>query len=140
MIEGLNSVEEPNVIKFLESIMNSIRVLNTKILGILTGYQRIVYEVLANGATNMEFDSHSSVKVTPTQNDTYTTTVPAAGNIATLLILTSGTSSYTITFGSGFKTTGTLATGVTSARIFVLQFISDGTNLYELSRTVAMVA
>jgi hypothetical protein len=36
--------------------------------------------------------------------------------------------------------TATLATGTTGARVFVLSFISDGTNLYEAGRTVAMVA
>jgi hypothetical protein len=49
-------------------------------------------------------------------------------------------SSFTITFGSGFKPTATLATGTTTARVFALSFISDGTNLYETGRTVAMVA
>jgi hypothetical protein len=79
-------------------------------------------------------------KVTPTALATYTTTVPPAGTMCTLIILTSGTSSYTITFGSGFKATGTLATGTTSARVFVIHWISDGTNLYESGRTAAMAA
>jgi hypothetical protein len=57
-----------------------------------------------------------------------------------VLILTSGASSFTITFGSGFKPTATLATGTTTARVFAVSFISDGTNLYETGRTVAMVA
>jgi hypothetical protein len=56
------------------------------------------------------------------------------------VILTSGSSSFTITFGSGFKPTGTLATGATTNRVFVVGFISDGTNLYETGRTAAMVA
>jgi hypothetical protein len=33
-----------------------------------------------------------------------------------------------------------LATGTISARVFVINFISDGTNLYEAGRTAAMVA
>jgi hypothetical protein len=57
-----------------------------------------------------------------------------------VLILTSGTTSFTITFGTGFKPVGTLATGTTAARIFAISFISDGTNLYETGRTAAMVA
>jgi len=51
---------------------------------------------------------------------------------------TSGTTSYTMTFGTGFKTTGTLATGTVTAKTFVLNFISDGTSLIETSRTTAM--
>jgi hypothetical protein len=99
-----------------------------------------VHTVLANGATAMDLATNDSVKVTPTANATYTTTVPAAGHRRTILVLTSGTTSRTITFGSGFKAVGTLATGTTSARVFVINFISDGTNLYEAGRTAAMVA
>ena len=99
-----------------------------------------VYAALSNGATAMAFGTNDVVKVTPNVNATYTTTVPPAGRTRTLIILTSGTTSYTITFGSGFKPTGTLATGTTSARVFVIHFVSDGTNLYEAGRTAAMVA
>lgn len=99
-----------------------------------------IQTALANGATAMAFATNPYVKVTPTATATYTTTVPPAGTRCTLLILTSGTSSFTITFGTGFKPTGTLATGTTAARVFVVVFVSDGTNLYEVSRTVAMVA
>jgi hypothetical protein len=98
----------------------------------------IVYTALANGTTAMAFGTNSTVKVTPTATATYTTTVPAAGCEAFLIILTSGTTSYTITFGTGFKTTGTLATGTVTAKVFVLEFISDGTTLNQVSRTTAM--
>lgn len=88
----------------------------------------------------MGLDANDVVKVTPTGNATYTTAVPAAGHQRRIIVLTSGTTSRTITFGSGFKPTATLATGTASGRVFVLTFVSDGTNLYEASRTVAMVA
>jgi hypothetical protein len=100
----------------------------------------IVHATLSAGATAMALATNSSVKVTPNATATYTTTVPAAGNRRTIIILTSGTSSYTITFGTGFKPTGTLATGTSSAKVFVLHWISDGTNLYEAGRTAAMTA
>lgn len=99
-----------------------------------------VYTVLANGATAMALDVNDVVKVTPTANATYTTPVPAAGRERRIIVLTSGTTSRTITFGAGFKPVSTLATGTTSGRVFVLTFVSDGTNLYEASRTAAMVA
>jgi hypothetical protein len=99
-----------------------------------------VYATLANGATAMGFGTNGSVKVTPTANATYTTTVPAAGERRTLLILTSGTTSRTITFGSGFKAVGTLATGTATGRVLAISWISDGSNLYETGRTAAMVA
>jgi hypothetical protein len=88
----------------------------------------------------MALGTNNAVKVTPNANATYTTTVPVAGHLRQILILTSGTTSRTITFGTGFKPVGTLATGTTSARVFVLTWLSDGTNLYEVSRTAAMVA
>jgi hypothetical protein len=96
------------------------------------------FTVLTTGATAMALAANINVRVTPNANATYTSTVPAAGITATIMILTSGVSSYTITFGSGFRTTGTLATGTTTARYFMLSFISDGTVLVETSRTTAM--
>lgn len=98
------------------------------------------YSTLANGSIAMFLATNNTVKVTPTANATYTTTVPAAGTRCTILILTSGASSFTITFGLGFKPTGTLATGTTASRVFATSWVSDGTNLYETGRTAAMVA
>lgn len=100
----------------------------------------LVYAALANGTAAMALGTNDAVKVTPTGNVTLTTTVPAAGKHVHVLILTAGSSSWTVTFGTGFKPTGTLATGVTAARVFVVAFISDGSSLYEASRTAAMVA
>jgi hypothetical protein len=60
------------------------------------------------------------------------------GQRVTLIILTSGTNSYTMTFNTNFLSTGTLATGVTSAKTFVVDFVSNGTKLIEVSRTTAM--
>jgi hypothetical protein len=99
-----------------------------------------VYVVLSAGATAMGFGTNSVVKVTPNAAATYTTTVPVAGTTVVLIILTSGTTSRVITFGSGFKAVGTLATGTTSGRVFVIHWVSDGVNLYENGRTAAMVA
>lgn len=98
------------------------------------------YNPLSTGSTAMGFGLNRTVKVTPNATATYTTTVPISGTRVNLLILTSGTTSYTITFGTGFKSAGTLATGTVSARVFSLAFVSDGTNLYEVSRTGALVA
>ena len=96
------------------------------------------YNNPAAGTTAMAFGSYNVVKVTPNATASFTTTVPAAGTQLTLIILTSGTSSYTITFSTGFKTTGTLATGTTTARYFRISFVSDGTNVLETARTVAI--
>jgi hypothetical protein len=93
------------------------------------------HATLTAGTTAMALATNSSVIVTPNATATYTSTVPAAGLRATVIILTSGPTSYTITFGTGFKPSATLATGTTTAKYWTVNFISDGTNLIETGRT-----
>lgn len=102
--------------------------------------QQESYAARANGTTALALATDNVVKVTPTATATFTTTVPAAGTRCSVIILTSGTTSYTMTFGTGFRSTGTLATGTVTARLFVVDFISDGTNLLETGRTAAYAA
>lgn len=96
------------------------------------------YTALTAGTTAMALATNHVVNVTPNATATYTTTVAPAGSRATIIIVTSGTTSYTITFGTGFKTTGTLATGTVTAKTFVINFVSDGTTMIETGRTTAM--
>lgn len=98
------------------------------------------YALLANDTLAQNYAVNKVTKLTVTAARTLTTTVPPAGSEAVTIILTAGTSSFVITFGSGFKPVGTLATGTTSGRVFVIHWISDGVNLYENGRTAAMVA
>jgi len=86
----------------------------------------------------LAFGTQNNVTVTPTGTGTFTSTVPAAGTTCHLKITTTGTTSFTLTFGTGFKTTGTLATGTVSGKVFMVAFWSDGTTLNEISRTAAM--
>lgn len=89
--------------------------------------------------TTLDFSSDNVIGLTPTASITLSATVPAAGALCTVIITTTGTTSRTITFNATqFRTTGTLATGIVSARIFTLSFVSDGTKLNETSRTTAM--
>lgn len=94
--------------------------------------------VLSNGTLALALATNIRVKVTPTALGTFTTTVPPTGQICIVKILTSGTSSFTMTFGTGFKSPSTLATGTSSGKYFQVTFISDGTTLYEMCRTAAM--
>lgn len=96
------------------------------------------YTAHATGTTAMVLGSNKVVKVTPNATATFTTTVAPAGATAKIIIVTSGTTSYTITFGTGFLSTGTLATGTVTAKTFVVSFVSDGTTMIESSRTTAM--
>jgi hypothetical protein len=65
-----------------------------------------------------------------------TTAVPTAGHMCTLSLLTDATGGNVITFGTGFKATGTYTlTG--ASKYFQIGFVSDGTNLCELFRSGA---
>ncbi len=96
------------------------------------------YTAHAAGTTAMALGSNNVVKVTPNATATYTTSVAPAGAESSVIIVTSGTTSYTITFGTGFLSAGTLATGAVTAKTFVLNFVSDGTTMIETSRTAAL--
>lgn len=61
----------------------------------------------------------------------------ADGQLLTVVVVTAGTTSNTVTFGTGFKSTGTLATGTVAAKTFVVSFVAVGTTLLEVSRTAA---
>lgn len=102
----------------------------------LGGLNKLV--VLANDTLPQDLAGNFNTQLTVTNNRTITTTVLPAGSRASIIVLTSGTNSYNITFGTGFKTTGVLATGTVSAKTFVVSFVSDGTTMIEVSRTAAM--
>lgn len=98
--------------------------------------------VLTAGATPAfaPFGTLTAYSLTPAEGETIaaTTTYAVKGREYALIVLTSGTSSYTLTFGTNFKSTGTLATGTADAKRFVVKFIFDGTYFVETSRTTAM--
>ena len=96
---------------------------------------------LANDTTEIDFAGGRFKQLTVTGNRVLTTTVTPSNTEATLVIVTTGTTSRNITFGTGFgRTQGTLATGTTGGIVYVIQFISDGTNMHEVSRTAGMAA
>ena len=73
-------------------------------------------------------------KVTISADTTLTTTVSRPASMAYVLIVSSGATSRTVTFGTGFSATSTLQTGTTAGVEFIVQFISDGTKLIEVCR------
>mgnify|MGYP000281788051 CR=1 FL=1 len=78
-------------------------------------------------------------KITPDQALTINAlSVGYPSEVIRVYVDTSGTSSYTITFGTNFRTTATLASGTTSARRFIVSFESDGLVWSETGRTAAM--
>lgn len=102
-----------------------------------TGITAAYTNIATTAALN--FTTKAVQKVTPTAAVTVTATVPPAGTVASIIVLTSGVTSYTITFSTGFLTaTTTLATGTVTGKYFVINYLSDGTQLIETSRTVAI--
>jgi hypothetical protein len=77
-------------------------------------------------------------KLTPTVDVTFNATSAPIGRRMTVVITTSGTVSRAIAFGTNFKTTGPLATGIVSSKVFSISFIGDGTNMNEVGRAAAM--
>jgi hypothetical protein len=79
------------------------------------------------------------ITITPTGACTFNGSGGKAGARCTFYITTSGTSSFTLTWGTNFKTTTTLATGTTTAKVFCVSFVcKDGTTWAETGRTTAM--
>lgn len=79
------------------------------------------------------------ITLTPTGDCTLNAVGGSAGDLVTFAVTSAGTTSYTVTFGTNFKSTGTLATGTVDAQLFTALFqCLDGTTWAELARTGAM--
>jgi len=88
-------------------------------------------------AVAMNFSLGAVFTLTPAQTETISASGCTAGQKATLIVTTSGTTSFTLTFSTNFRTTGTLATGTTTAKEFAISFVCNGATATETSRTVA---
>jgi hypothetical protein len=78
-------------------------------------------------------------KISPGENETINATSPGKPEQELAIYFdTIDANSRTITFGTNFRSTGTLATGATAARRFIVKFQSDGQVWSEISRTAAM--
>ena len=91
------------------------------------------------GTMTVAMNTANVFTITPTGNCTFNASGGVAGQRATFVILTSGTTSRTLTWNTNFKVSGTLATGTTTAKYFCIDFIcKDGTLWVETGRTAAM--
>ncbi len=97
---------------------------------------------VASGTTTGTFTTTltntSCFTITPTGDCTFNAAGGIAGQRCVFVVTTSGTTNWTLTFGSNFKTTGTLLTGILSGKVYAIEFVYDGTNWNETSRTIAM--
>jgi len=91
------------------------------------------------GVQTLPMAGKSVFTITPTGACTFNATGGFAGQRVSLIITTSGTTAYTMTFGTNFKTAGTLSTGIVTAKVFQVSFTcKDGTLWVEEGRTAAM--
>lgn len=94
------------------------------------------------GAVALDPTLSNVFTITPTGDCTITANSVIAGAEITIIVLTSGTTSRTLTFSSGtFKSTGTLSTGTVSGKYFTIKFVgqtSPASWWIEASRTTAM--
>ncbi len=79
------------------------------------------------------------VVITPTGATTLNASGGVIGQRVTFIVTTSGVSSFVVTFGTNFRTVGTLATGTTTARKFCISFIFDGVQWIETGRTTSII-
>lgn len=78
------------------------------------------------------------ITITPTGAATFNATGGVAGQRITFVVTTSGTTSFTLTFGTNFRAASTLATGTTTAKKFAINFLFDGSTWIETGRTAAL--
>jgi len=76
--------------------------------------------------------------ITPTGACTLNATGGKVGQKCEIVITTSGTTSYAVTFGTNFLSTGAINTGTVTAKTFLVSFVYNGTRWLEVSRTIAM--
>jgi hypothetical protein len=104
---------------------------------IVSGFGGITAATSATTGTISVSMTSDIITMTPTGAATLNATAATAiGDIVTFVFTTSGTSSFTITFGTNFRKTGTLVTGTTSARFFAVTFRSISGGIWqEIART-----
>jgi hypothetical protein len=90
------------------------------------------------GTVSLDPTKGNLFTVTPTANITLNAASAPIGAVVYVVVTTSGTSSFSITPTTNFKSTGALATGTTSGKVFTITFVGDGTNMNEVARTAAM--
>jgi hypothetical protein len=117
---------------------------NVKITGDLNVVGRLVQNatpvalVSSGGAISLDCSKGDNFLHNPTEDTTISPINLAPGQYITIMVVTINTTTRNLTFGGNSKSTGVLASGATSGKTFIVTFLSDGTNLYEVSRTTAM--
>lgn len=77
------------------------------------------------GAVNLDPSLGDVFEISPAADVTLACTSVAPGANIAVIVNTSGTTSFNITFGSNFKSQGVLATGTVNGKLYVVRFTGD---------------
>lgn len=95
-------------------------------------------DLAATGNQELDASGASVFEIAPTADLTLSIANAIRGQRISIVVRQTTTTSRTITFGTGFKATGTLATVTTADRAFVMDFIKGSDGVMEVSRTAAI--
>lgn len=91
------------------------------------------------GIISVNMNNINTYNITPTGVCTFNAVGGSGGQSCTFIITTSGTTAFVLTWGTNFKTAGTLSTGIVTGKVFCVTFVcKDGTLWVETSRTTAL--
>ena len=116
--------------------------LSANVTGVLSvanggsGHNATVTALGTTGTVSMDFSLGPIYTVTPTGAITLNATNCATGKEATIIVTSSGTTSFTITPTTNFKGTA-LSTGTTTAKTFGWTFICNGTTAVQMGAATA---
>ena len=88
----------------------------------------------ASGTVSLDPTLSNVFTCTPTSSITLNAASAPAGSVVTVIITSNG-SAYAVTPTTNFKSTGAVTTAASAGKILCIQFVGDGTNLNEVSRT-----
>lgn len=95
--------------------------------------------ITAGTTPSVDLSTASIFVDTPNDNEDQTITGTGAatipGAITTIKFIGTASADEVITFGTGFKSTGTLTVGTAGTNMYTVTFVSDGTSWIELART-----
>jgi uncharacterized protein (DUF2126 family) len=91
------------------------------------------------GTMSLTMNAYDVYTITPTGACTFNATGGVPGQRCSIVVTTSGVSSYNLTFNTNFTSAGVLATGTANGKTFAITFVTpNGTKWIEIGRTAAM--
>lgn len=88
-----------------------------------------------NGPWSLDASNASYTKITPAQSNSVTVTNGTLGQEIIINITAAYDTAYTVTFSTGFRSSGTISSPATTGYSKIVKFVHDGTSFIEVSRT-----